>query len=234
MSQDTSQDTDPIIPFGAVEEIEDRWPNGNKQSAFYSVHGEKIGYRYWDEDGSLSMEYGLKGDQRHGRFRTLYSEGKPSEEAFFIDGKEHGITRQYDYDGNLIGCYEMHYGTGADLWYWEKGVLSEERYYKDGQLDGYVRWWNWDNTTVWSEEHFNDGEYHGIFREWNDHNVLRRGSPKYFVNGQKVTKRQYLKACERDPSLPKFSAEDNLPYRKLPRDLMAQSAKLCPELDRQP
>ena len=94
---------------------------------------------------------------------------------------------------------------------------------------GYERWWYGDNKTIWSEQHFQDGQSHGIYREWNGLS-LRRGFPRYYANGQKVNKRQYLKACEQDPSLPEFSEADNRPCRALPHELMAQAARFCPEL----
>jgi antitoxin component YwqK of YwqJK toxin-antitoxin module len=209
-----------MIPQDAVEEIAEFWDNSTKKFAFYYVNSEKIGYRYWDEDGQLLMQYDIKEGKMHGSFQTWHDNGILQEDAQYIEGKEHGITKQYDYDGNLIGTYEMNHGTGADLWYSEKGLLAEERYCKNGDRDGYERWWNGNNETIFIEQHFKEGSEHGIFREWNQQGRLRRGFPKYFVNGQKVTKRQYLKACEQDESLPKFVVAENEPQRSLPRDLM--------------
>jgi hypothetical protein len=39
------------------------------------------------------------------------------------------------------------------------------------------------------------------------------------VNGVKVTKRQYLKACAADPKLPPFRAKDNQPSRRFPAEI---------------
>ncbi len=214
-----------MIPQDAVEEITEHWDNGTKKSAFYYLDGEKIGYRYWDEDERLLMEYDIKGNLRHGSFRTWYENGVLCEESFYVEGKEHGVTKQYDYEGNLIGTYQMNYGTGADLWYGNAGILSEERYCKNGERDGYERWWNDDNETIYSEQNFKDGIEHGIFRKWNQHGRFHRGFPQYFVNGQKVTKRQYLKACEQDESLPKYVAAEDDPHRLLPRHLMHNASR---------
>jgi antitoxin component YwqK of YwqJK toxin-antitoxin module len=139
-----------MIPQDAVEEITEHWDNGTKKSAFYYLDGEKIGYRYWDEDDRLFMEYDIKGNLQHGSFRRWYENGVLCEESFYVEGKEHGVTKQYDYEGNLIGTYQMNYGTGADLWYGNAGILSEERYCKNGERDGYERWWNDDNETIYS------------------------------------------------------------------------------------
>jgi antitoxin component YwqK of YwqJK toxin-antitoxin module len=178
-----------IIAPDAVEKIKDFWSAGVKKSAFYFINGEKVGYRWWDKNQWLCMEYGIKNEHMHGLFRTWHDNGKLSEEGFYVDGKEHGITKQYDFDGNLIGTDKMHYGTGVDLWYSEKGILSEERYLKNGDRDGYERWWNGDNKRVSSENHFQAGVEHGIYRQWNHEGSLRRGFPQYYVNGQKVNKK---------------------------------------------
>jgi len=209
-----------MIPQDAVEEIAEVWDNSTNKLAFYYINSEKVGYRYWDKDGQHLMQYDIKDGKMHGSFQTWHDNGILQEDAQYIQGKEHGITRQYDYDGNLIGTYEMNHGTGVDLWYCAKGILAEERYCKNGDRDGYERWWNGDNETIFIEQHYKEGTQHGIFREWNQHGRLRRGFPQYFVNGQKVTKRQYLKACEQDESLPKFVVAENEPQRSLPRHLM--------------
>jgi hypothetical protein len=214
-----------VIPEDAIEEIQSRWEGGAKQSAYYKVGGESLGYRWWNEEGVLTMEFGLKGDRRHGPYRDWHDNGVLAAESFYVEGKEHGTAKQYDRDGNLIGTYEMHYGTGADLWYGSPGVLSEERYYRNGERHGFERWWSWDNATVWQERHFHAGVEHGIAREWNvARGRLRRGFPQFYVHGERVAKRQYLRASERDTSLPMFREEDNHPARALPVELQARSA----------
>lgn len=213
-----------VIPENAVEEIAGYWESGAKQSAYYKVAAHPVAYRWWSEEGVLLIEHGLHGDQRHGPYRDWHDNGVLSSESFYIEGKEHGAAKQYDPEGNLIGTYEMHHGTGADLWYDSPGVLSEERYYQDGMRHGFERWWNFDNATVWQEQHFREGVEHGIAREWNHAGRIRRGFPQYYVNGKRVTKRQYLMASERDPSLPIFREAENRPARALPSELMSRSA----------
>lgn len=210
-----------IIPDSARAVIAATFENGAPRTAYYELDGERVGFRCWHEDGSLAMEYALRGEVMHGPFRTYWDTGQISEEATYVDGKEHGVTRQYDADGVLIGSYTMEHGTGVDLWFDRLGVLAEERHYRDGLLHGYERWWCGDNATVWQEEHFWGGEAHGIFRHWNDKGRLRRGFPRYFVGGEQVTKRQYERACCTDTTLPAFVLEENLPGRQLPAALRA-------------
>lgn len=210
-----------IIPESAREIVEATFASGLTRSAFYELDGERVGFRCWDEGGSLAMEYALRGGVMHGPFRTFWNSGQVHEEATYVDGKEHGVTRQYDADGALIGSYTMDHGTGVDLWFERAGVLAEERHYRDGLRHGYERWWWDDNAMVWKEKHYRQGEPHGIFRQWNDQGRLRRGFPRYFVGGKQLTKRQYERARRADPTLPPFLTEDNLPSRALPQALRA-------------
>jgi antitoxin component YwqK of YwqJK toxin-antitoxin module len=202
-----------MIPENAIEQIETSWDSGGKKSAYYYDRGEKVGYLYWDEDGQLAMEYGIENDQMHGSFQTWHDNGRLEHDTAYIEGKEHGISTQFDRDGHAIGTYEMIHGTGIDLWYSDRNILAEERHYKDGHRDGYERWWCGDNQTIYLESHFKAGIAYGIFRSWNAAGRLQRGFPAYFVDGEKVTKRSYLKACDRDESLPKYLANEDFPQR---------------------
>lgn len=205
-----------LIPDAAREVIQKTFEDGAKWTAYYELDGERIGFRSWDEDGNLDMEYQMRDGIMHGSFRTYWDNGLISEVAIYIHGKEHGVSKQYDHTGALIGSYTMNHGTGIDLWFERKGVLAEERHYLDGQRHGHERWWTGDNATISEEEHFHHGKAHGIFRRWNAKGKLRRGFPRYFVSGEQVTKRQYERARRTDPTLPPFLIEDNAPQRTLP------------------
>jgi antitoxin component YwqK of YwqJK toxin-antitoxin module len=207
------------IPAEAHEVVRQTWDNGTKKMAEYFLDGQLVGVRSWNEADQLDMEYGIRDNQRHGLFRTWYDNGQLEEVTCYEHGKEHGTTEQYDATGNLIGTYTMVHGTGLDLWFVEPGVLAEERHYQDGERHGYERWWRRDNRTIGQEGHFWQGIEHGIFREWNQAERLRRGYPRYFVAGRQVSKRQYERACRRDPTLRPFRAEENSPARQLPEEV---------------
>jgi antitoxin component YwqK of YwqJK toxin-antitoxin module len=213
------------IPDTAQEVVHESWETGAKKSADYYLEGQQIGYRSWTRSGTIEMEYGIKDGKMHGPFRTWHENGHLCEEARYVEGKEHGLTKQYDHAGRLLGSYAMEHGTGIDLWLASDGSLSEERHYKDGLRHGYERWWNGDNTTVWKEEHYWQGEAQGIFREWNEHGRLRRGYPRYFVGGERVTKQRYEQACQSATTLPRFDAMDNTPRRELPKAYAEQKEK---------
>jgi antitoxin component YwqK of YwqJK toxin-antitoxin module len=207
------------IPADATEVITETWETGNKKRAVYLIDGKEIGVRLWEPSGTLAMEFGLKDGVMHGPYRTWYENGQVVEESTYYEGKEHGETKQYDENGVQIGSYIMEYGTGMDLWFRSPGVLSEEREYRDGKRHGYERWWQDDNQTIWQEGHFYNDIEHGIFRRWNAQHKLGRGYPRYYVMGKRVNKRQYIRASRNDPTLPPFLAEDNQPFRKLPKGI---------------
>ena len=208
-----------IIPPDSRERVVERWPTGQKMRAFYYRDGLKVGFRYWDANGTLSMEYGIKENLMHGPFREFDSEGRLYHHNFYQFGKEPGLARQYA-NGKLIGSYRMKHGSGADLWYFSKGCLAEERYYQDGKWHGFERWWHPGNKTVWQESHFCMDLKHGIRREWNSQGKLRRGYPQYFIQDRKVTRCKYLSAARSDATLPRFTEKDNLPRRSLPSKFM--------------
>ncbi len=120
----------------------------------------------------------------------------------------------------------MVHGTGIDL-FWNplEGIdtapfyLSEVHYMWDGRLHGYTWWLNEDQASIWKEGHYIQGFLHGIEREWNEHGRLRRGFPRYFVKGDQIDKRQYLRAAAADPSLPIFRPEENSPLRTFPEEI---------------
>ena len=78
-----------------------------------------------------------------------------------------------------------------------------------------------DQRSAERESHFAEGLEHGIQRDWDSTGRLRRGFPKYFINGEQVTKRQYLRAAKLDSSLPPFREEDNRPERQFPPEVAA-------------
>jgi hypothetical protein len=209
---------EPIIDPAAEEQVLEVEPDDGRRMASYWRDGRKVGHRFWC-DGRVGMEYRIEDDVMHGPFRMYHDNGRVSEVSTYVNGLEHGVTRQFDEEGVLLGTYELDHGCGLDLWYMAVGVLAEERRLEKGHRHGFERWWSGDNATIYIEGHFFDSQEHGIFRRWNDRQHLRRGFPKYFILGQKVQRRAYDRACRSDPTLPKYDPDDNRPNRTLPSGL---------------
>ena len=205
-----------IIPQNAREKVVKRHDKGFKQVALYYASRKLVGHRSWDNEGHLAQEYAIRNNEKHGVFVSYWPNGIANWVTHYVDGKEHGISRQYDYKGKLIGKYRMRHGTGVDLWFDAPGELSEERYVRDGKWDGFERWWS-TRHSVFAETHFKENLEHGIKREWTAGGNLRRGYPRYFIRGNRVSKREYERACKEDPSLPRYRSEDDSPKRTQPK-----------------
>jgi antitoxin component YwqK of YwqJK toxin-antitoxin module len=215
------------IPRNAKERITARHIKTRKKAkAEYWLRGKVVGVRFFDEAGGIQAENPRKHGLLHG---TLYCFHSPAQLEFaesYAKGLAHGTARQWSEDGALLGTYTMKRGTGVDLWRqgsdWGHGLpyLSEARYLKDGKFHGFEWWINEDQRSVWQERHFKFDKLHGIERDWNSRGRLRRGFPRYWVNGARVVKRQCLRACVKDSSLPRFRKSDNRPERKFPPEIV--------------
>ena len=132
------------------------------------------------------------------------------------NGIEHGTSWQFQW-GRVIGRYTLEHGTGLDLWYEARGVLSEEHPMREGTHHGPIRWWC-DARRVWSEEWTHEGRRHGVWREWviEEPMTLQSGFPSFWVSGEEVTRGAYERACDHDPTLRPYDPEEDAPERDLP------------------
>ncbi|MFC5863841.1 hypothetical protein ACFPT7_16150 [Acidicapsa dinghuensis] len=201
----------------------------SKERAEYTLNGEVMGYRYFRDDGMLGTETPLRNGLTHGNLYYFDNEPGGILKVTFAwphrKGLPHGTARQWSIDGKLIGTFTMKHGTGWDLWriqVHEKGSIrvSEARYLWNGKLHGFEWWFNFDGDgTIYSENHFWENLQHGIERQWNNQGKLKRGYPRYWINNQQVTKRQYLRASAKDLNLPPFKQTDNMPARVFPPEV---------------
>lgn len=178
--------------------------------------GERVAARvYWHDSGAIEWEVHFdEQGKMHGREREEHPDGRRKYEARWIHGLQHGLQRQWDERGRLLGQTRFVRGTGVDLW-WDRGRLTEQREYADGLLHGVERLWE-TRTRVFHEKRYFRGLEHGIWREWNDRGGFARGYPQYWIHGEKVTKRAYLRAAEKDPTLPEYDEKDDRPRRPFP------------------
>jgi hypothetical protein len=211
------------IPRKAAERVVERYAGGAKKKAEYRVGRELVGVRHFHETGEPDLEYALRGGERHGVEYRWGSPGRMTSAIPYAHGVGHGTAKQWGDDGRPLGTYKLVRGTGIDLWRDQREdgsvYLAEAFHWRDGNGDGFEWWLNEDQKTVWIEQHWRDGELHGIERQWNERERLHRGFPRYNVCGQRVTKRQYLRACRSDPTLPPFREADNRPRRAFPAEI---------------
>jgi hypothetical protein len=217
------------IPKAARERVTATFVTSpTKYKAECILNGKLVGIRYFHETGELEVECPLKNGLTHGIEYRSNIPGKLCSAEPYSNGFPHGTARQWSDDGKLMGSYTMRHGTGIDLW-WCDGCgipyLSEARYLKDGNRHGFEWWLSDDQKSVWEERHFHNNEKHGIERSWNHLGLLHRGYPKYWANDVRMTKRQYIRACDKDPTLPPFREKDNRPQRKFPAEIAAIVAR---------
>jgi hypothetical protein len=214
------------IPAGARPRIVRRHPSGAKARVDYALAGAIVGFRLFDPDGELIYDCGLREGKAHGTAFRLDQPGKLLSATPYKHGLEHGLARQWSSDGQrLIGSYRMRNGTGVDLWWQEtfteprRPYLAEVRFVRAGQLHGFEWWLNEDQRSVYEERHWRDGKLHGIERVWNRHGRLRRGYPRCFIDGERVTRRMYESAQAKDSSLPELRPADNSNRRAFPPEV---------------
>jgi antitoxin component YwqK of YwqJK toxin-antitoxin module len=196
------------------------------------LDGQVVGQRAYDSNGSLKIETPLRNGKKHGREYIWNEDGTLESVEPYFDGKLHGLSKQYGRSGKVIGTYRCVHGTGFDIWRQELEdgsiFISEIHNLRDGFLHGYEWWLSVDPHSVWHELHWYQGKLHGIERMWNDKGALKREYPKYWIQGQAVSKRIYMKVTKQDETLPIFREKDNRPHRQFPAEienLLAASAK---------
>jgi hypothetical protein len=217
------------IPANAREVVEGFHANGQKESASYFVRGRKVGHRTWFENGQLAVEYALRNEARHGFCYSFYESGQILEKEKYRNGYAHGVGKQLAEDGTLLVAWKLSHGTGLNLRCDTKtGKLAMESHFPKAGGLSYIRLWNPDGRTVSRENLVSPGErtwgnpLHGITRAWNKRGRLRRGFPQFWLPDGQVTKTEYLDACKAHSGLIPYRAEDDQPYRRLPREFIAQ------------
>jgi hypothetical protein len=221
LDRDTAYKT--CIPAEAEERVVGPTANGSGKRVEYWLNGERVGIREYDVEGHLEWEWPLQSGVLHGVMYRWSAPGILHSAEPWKNGIPHGTAYQWANNGRVMGSYTIEEGSGLDLWWHEDEhgsvSLAEVLPKRNGRQHGFEWWLNRDQKSVEEERHWVDGNRHGIEREWNHLGRLARGYPRYWVHGERVTKRQYLKAAATDPSLPPFRPEDNRPERAFPHDV---------------
>lgn len=174
------------------------------------------------ENGELCYEHGLKNGKKHGT-EYMWMGGKLLSAEPYVDGASHGVAQQWSPDGKLIGTYRMCHGTGLDLWRMQREdgsvFLTEATCFKKGRHLSFQWFINEDQKTVTWESFWNENGLHGVQRQWNLKGRLRRGFPQYYIDNRRVSKRQYVAACKKDPATPPLRPEDDKPQRTFPPEV---------------
>ena len=122
----------------------------------------------------------MKNGRRHGFVRAWLKNGTLATEEPFRTGLLHGICRQWDEKGRLLGTYKMVHGSGIQRVWHDNGQIQMEISTVFGEFCGRSRMWLADGTLI--SEHF----------------CLRQ---------KNVSAEEYRAAAAKDKSLPRFRGQ---------------------------
>ena len=95
-----------------------------------------------------ALEETFRGQKLHGRRRTRHRNGQIATEEFYADGLLHGVVRQWNEQGRLLGSFRMDHGTGTQKSWHGNGRLNQEFSTVDGRFCGRSRMWLRDGTLI--------------------------------------------------------------------------------------
>lgn len=134
-------------------------------------------------NGQLEWEATVKDGKPIGIVRHWYENGMPKRECpYDDDGLEHGVVKDWNKEGKLLGESEWHHGTGLSKNWFENGQLRSEHSYICGKRCG--------RSCIW----------------WEDGGLM---STTYYIGDRKVSKKKYDEACKSDPTLPRYEDDDS-------------------------
>src|SRR5687767_7055588 len=84
------------------------------------LDGQVVGRRAYDGDGVLRVETPLKNGKKHGREYIWDEQGILESVEPYAEGQLHGLAKQYNRKGKVIGTYRFVRGTGFDVWRFER------------------------------------------------------------------------------------------------------------------
>jgi antitoxin component YwqK of YwqJK toxin-antitoxin module len=125
-------------------------PDGTKQGPFITLY----------PDNAIQVMGSYKDDKLDGPWQRRYPNGAVAEEGSYVTGQRDGHWRQLGPTGQLVGEYDMAFGTGvAKRWYDEGGAYSEYTY-KGGILQGPAKMYAPDGSVLTTEK-FVNGKFDG-------------------------------------------------------------------------
>jgi len=137
------------------------------------------------------MEIREVGGQFHGLYRTWHFNCKLAQELRYRHGLLHGVNREWDASGRLLGSFTMHRGTGTQRYWHQNGRLRLEINSLNGKFHGRMRMWLLDGTLV---------------------------QETFYINNVDVTRVAYLKAARQHPDWPQHKGQ---PAGKVARESRA-------------
>lgn len=133
--------------------------------------------RSFFRNGQPSEVVPLRNGRRQGLARTWHKNGILASEERYQRGLLHGVCRQWDEAGRLLGKFKMARGTGIQREWYDNGRLKIEVSTVRGEFCGRNRIWLRDGTLI---------------------------SERFYLHGQVVSTDDYRAAAAKDWTLPKY------------------------------
>lgn len=151
-----------------------------------SAKAEKTFY----PNGQLEWEATIKNGKPVGMVRHWYDDGVLKRECTYDDdGLEHGIARDWNKEGKLLGEFRWDHGTGISKNWFEDDRLRSEHHYIRGKRCGRSRIW------------------------WEDGGLM---SVTYYISDREVSKKKYDEACKTNPAWPRYDDDELEPEYVIP------------------
>ncbi|MBN9689228.1 MAG: hypothetical protein J0M24_03230 [Verrucomicrobia bacterium] len=126
-------------------------------------------------NGQVRERIPLQDCARHGRVQSWHRNGVLASEEFYVNGRLHGIGRQWDETGKLLGEFTVDQGTGVQREWHDNGRIKVEVCLVAGKFCGPSRIWLRDGTLL---------------------------SERFFLQDRPVSRAQYSRAVAKNPTLP--------------------------------
>jgi hypothetical protein len=138
--------------------------------------------REYYPNGQLAWESSFKDGKQVGLVKKWHENGAPKWECPLDDnGLMHGIVKQWNKEGMLLGQYHTNHGTGVEKSWYENGQLERASFSIGGKLCGRFQCW-YENGELVSET--------------------------YYIMDKQVSKKKYIEACKTDLTLPRYRDDD--------------------------
>jgi hypothetical protein len=134
--------------------------------------------RSYYRNGQLREEISSLGRKFHGPYRTWHPNGKPAFEGFYEHGLLHGLCRQWNGQGKLLGSFRIKHGTGIRRDWFQSGQLQFETSLVNGFFTGRMRSWLRDGSLAFES---------------------------YAIKNRNVSQIKYHAVARRHPEYPRYS-----------------------------
>jgi antitoxin component YwqK of YwqJK toxin-antitoxin module len=89
---------------------------GRKTASEFWLRGQLVGRACWNPDGTPCLAVGVRDGVPVGHQLEFHERGVVYAEPF-VDGKLHGLAKQFGIDGRLVLVSPFEHGTGTDFWW---------------------------------------------------------------------------------------------------------------------